>query len=401
MSTSTVVAKPKDTIDGSDFPLGFLVNEGTRRPGVLGTSPAEDTFVVEARMLVDHQREAVVKEGSSGGAWRLTCDEGKHMKGTDLAPFPLGFFNAGLHSDLIGRILSLASARTIAIDDVSIDLQNHYWMTGSFFRGTGKGFADPATIKVKVNSNADAAQIRKLVDDAAATSPALGAMRATLNNTFALYVNGRRRPVQTMDASTATDASDPYTTYSSVPQPLANNTGEDVIWKTGALVSGDIEPAPTGTNTRIIRNIHGHSTLADPAGVIETNTWLGLPGMTHFTIKSDERIGGDVAPCGLTLLSAGIAFCYMTQLGRYIEHMKLDINGVRLVQYSPYTLASDEDALSGQANPVDTHLFLNGHAEEDTYEQLMHIGARTCYLHAALTTQLMSQVSIDLNGNEI
>ncbi|MFY0611730.1 MAG: OsmC family protein [Hyphomicrobiaceae bacterium] len=323
------------------------------------------------------------------------------MKGTDLAPFPLGFFNAGLQSDLIGRLLKLAEARGISLDDVSISLQNHYWMTGSFFRGTGEGFADPATAKVKLRSSADAAAIRQLVDDAVAASPAFGAMRAALTNTFAIYVNGRRRTVETMDASTAADAPDPYTTYSSVPKPLSDNNGEDVIWKTGSLVSGDIEPAPTGTTTRIIRNICGDSQLANPAGVIETDTWLNLPGMSHFTIRSDERGGGDAGPCGLTLISAGIAFCFMTQLGRYIEHMKFDINGVRLVQYSPYGLASQGNAVSGHAGPVDTHLFLNGHADDETFERLMHIAARTCYLHATLAKSLVSEIAVELNGKDL
>ena len=401
MSTATVAGQPSDTIDGSGFPLGFLATEGAGRPAILGNAPASDTFVVEARMLAGHQREGVIKEGANGGSWRLTCDEGKHMKGTDLAPFPLGFFNAGLHSDLIGRILSLAADRNIALDDVGIDLQNHYWMTGSFFRGTGEGFAEPATIKVKVRSGADAANIRKLVNDAAAASPAHGAMRAALTNTFALYVNGRRRPVETMTASSANDAPDPYQTYSSVPKPHASNPDGDIIWKTGTTLEGDITPAPTGTDTKILRNIQGHSTLANPAGVVETDTVLNLPGMSRFSIRSDERASGGSGPCGLSLLSAGIAFCYMTQLGRYIQHMKFDINGVRLVQYSPYSLTSDGSALAGHAGPVDTHLFLNGHAEEETYERLMHIGARTCYLHAALSSALLSDIAIDLNGKAI
>ena len=289
-----------DSIEGSGFPLGFQVSAGQRRAGVLSGEPSRDVFVVESRMLQGHQREGVVKEGANGSSWRLTCDEGKHLKGTDLAPFPLGFFNAGLHSDLVGRMLTLAKVRSIELEDLQIDLQNHYWMTGSFFRGTGEGFSDPATVAVRVKSSAPADSIKRLIDDAIKASPAMAAMRTPLTNTFALYVNGRRRSIAELAASEADDAPDPYVTYSSVPKPLPQWANDNsLIHKTGEIESGEVTPAPTGTNSRIIRNIHGRSVLLDQAGVVETDTWLGHPGMSHFTLKSDERIGGDTAPCGL------------------------------------------------------------------------------------------------------
>ena len=47
----------------------------------------------------------------------------------------------------------------------------------------------------------------------------------------------------------------------------------------------------------------------------------------------------------------------MTQLARYIESMKMDIHGVRLVQFNPYVSGVDAGA-----EPIDTHLYLNGDA---------------------------------------
>ena len=123
--------------------------------------------------------------------------------------------------------------------------------------------------------------------------------------------------------------------------------------------------------------------------------------MSHFALRSDERVTGDEAPSGLALLSAGIAFCFMTQLSRYIEHMKFDIRGVRLVQFSPYALTSSGGAVAGVVEPVDTHLFLSGHESDDTHEQLMHIAARTCYLHATLADAFAPAVGIELNGVRI
>jgi uncharacterized OsmC-like protein len=395
MSPDTLHA---ESIESSGYPLGFRVAAGTKRPDVLGTGQARDVFVVEARKLAGHQKEAVVHEGAAGSCWRLASDEGKHLKGTDLAPFPLGFFNAGLQGDVVGRILGLARDRGIALDELRLELRNGYWMTGSFVKGTGEGFAEPATVKVIARSGAGADEIAKLAADAIAASPALAAMRMPLVNTFALYVNGRRRGVTALPASDAADAPDPYATYSQAPAPMdgAAETA-DLIRKTGVEEAGDVQPAPSGTTTRIIRVVKGRAELTDPAGAAETDTWLEMPGMSHFALRSDDSPDGDTAPSGLALLSAGVAYCYMTQLDRYIQNMKFAIDGVRLVQYAPFATGPG----GGVAEALDTHLFLNGHEADEAYERLMHIAARTCYLHATLAATLEPELSVELNGKNI
>ena len=109
-----------------------------------------------------------------------------------------------------------------------------------------------------------------------------------------------------------------------------------------------------------------------------------MPGVTHFTLQSSWAAKNRTAPSALALLSAAVSFCYLTQLSRYIHHLKLDISGMRIVQYSPYS----SDGKVGRAGPVDTHLFLNGRADEETHGRLMRIAARTCYLHATLAVAL-------------
>jgi len=120
-----------------------------------------------------------------------------------------------------------------------------------------------------------------------------------------------------------------------------------------------------------------------------------MPGTSHFRLVSDEG-GADVAPCGLALLSAGIAFCYMTQLSRYIENMKMNIHGVRLVQFNSYIAGP-----AAAVEPIDTHLFLNGEAPEETHLQLLTIAARTCYLHAASKTPTEPNLRIIHNGRDV
>ncbi len=384
-----------ESIEGLGHPLGFKVKDGSARPGVLGTTPSRDVIKLEARRLNGHQKEGIVTEGETGSAWRLTTDEDGHLRGTDLAPFPLGYFNAGLHGDLSNRIVSLASQRSIDITGMSLSLDNGYSMTGSFFKGTGEGYAEPATIDVSFTSTSPTDVLHQLIVDAVDASPALALMRRPLRNTFAIYVNGRRRKVTTMLESGPEDAPDPYVTYVRAPSPLASaNTFPDLVYKTGQKSDGVSEVAPGDMQTRQIRPVIGRSELIDGVAATESDVVLGIPGASNFALKSDERVDGDMAPSGLALLSAGIGFCYMTQLSRYIEYQKMAIRGVRLVQYTPYTLDVDDGHLRGGAEPADTHLFLSGDEDTDTFERLMKIAEVTCYLHKTMSDALEPKVTV-------
>lgn len=383
-----------DTIDMNGDPLAFRLRAGAGRRSLLGAG--RDVIRVEARQMAGHQKEAVVTEGAQGGAWRLTSDEGRHLKGTDLAPFPLGFFNAGLQCDLYGRIRRLAAERGIALDDVAIRVANHYWLTGSFIQGTGEGHAEAPDIDVQVQSRAPAAAVEALVAAAANASPAIAFIRAPLaGNTFALYINGRRRQVEGVANSPSPDAGDPYRVYAKAPRPLDASARRDLIEKTGRQEQGTPEAAPATVTNKLIRNIFGDGRPVGRDGLFEVDTFLGVPGASHFRIVSDEG-DADAAPSGLALLSAGIAFCYMTQLSRYIENMKMNIRGVRLVQFNPYLAAAN-----AAVEPVDTHLFLNGEAPDETHLRLLTIAARTCYLHAASKAPHEPNLRIVHNGRAV
>jgi uncharacterized OsmC-like protein len=376
-----------DRIDAHGNPLAFKVRERASQ-----LASGNDRLIkVEARQMAHHQKEAVVTDGDQGTVWRLTSDEGTHLRGTDLAPFPLGFFNAGMQSDFYGQLRRIAELRKIALDDLTISLVNHYWLTGSFIQGTGEGHADAPDLEVRVASNAPRQEIEALVAAAIDASPALAFLRAALTgNTFALYINGRRRTVEGVANSDAPDAADPYRVYASAPRPLPGPA--DLIVKTGVQEAGAAQAAsPTVTN-KLIRNILGEGRPRGD-GRFEVESWLGMAGASHFRFSSDES-GNDTAPSGLALLSAGVSFCYMTQLSRYIENMKMEIGGVRLVQFTSFG-AGD----SASAGKIDTHLFLNGAAPEETHQQLLSVAARTCYLHACAKTPLEPNVRIVHNGS--
>ncbi len=374
--------------DADTRQLAFKLRHGMRPSALFDGRPGAEIFKVEARHVGGHLREAVVGEGAGGSAWRFLSDEGLHLKGTDLAPFPFGYFNAGLQSDLMRCLRNAAVARAVALDSLELTLDNEYWLTGSFALGTGRGFAAPTRIEIRIGSAAPADTVADVVKAAVAASPALALLRMPLTNTFALYINGRRRRVAAGAASPAADVADPFLKYAAAPQAV-EPVSIVPVEKCAMREAGEITIAPAATTTRITRKVTGRGRLLDASGLCEIETWLQLPGMSHFLFRTDES-AEDRAPSGLALVSAGLAFCYMTQLARYVEGMQLGVDSIRLVQFSPFA--------NGTAAGFDTHLFLNGDAPESAQSNLLSIAARTCYLHATMGDALTPLISLRHNG---
>jgi hypothetical protein len=386
-----------DTIDGSGDPLAFKVNAGTRVASVLAGAAGRDVFRVEARAMGAHQKEALVTEGDGGTTWRVASDEGPYLHGTDVAPFPLGFFNAGLQAELLHRLLARGAAHGVRLDAVAIDLDNRYAFEGSFHKGTGRGSAQPPEARFTLRSGTGAERVAQVVLEAVSSSPLLAALRTPLANTFALYVNGKRREVVSAEPSAAPDAPDPLKTDREPPRPLAADGPTDLIVKLpahGKPAAGE----PMSASSRAEIGVLGHGRLIEPA-LAEHDTWLARPPGSRFRFRAavGEAAAG-AAPSGLALAAAGIAFCYMTQLVRYIGYLKYRVRAIRLVQLNPFGLASNGAALTGEAGPVDTHLFLHGDEPDDVMQRLLAMGANTCYLHASLGAALQASVHVTLNG---
>ena len=196
--------------------------------------------------MAGHQKEAMVTIGRDGSAWRLTSDEGKHLRGTDLAPFPLGFFNAGLQKRSLRADVASRCRRRHKLTSVAIRVINHYWLTGSFIHGTGEGHAEAPDIEVQIESDASGERVKALVYAAMDASPAIAFLRASLTgNTFALYINGRRRKVEGVANSTSADAADPFLTYTTAPRPFDPTARRDLCPKKRAKFSrAQLNPLP-------------------------------------------------------------------------------------------------------------------------------------------------------------
>ena len=386
-------APATDTIDSSGFPLCFKTQHGSGQSPVLGLGDARDTFVVQARAMGGHQKEAVVTEGKAGSSWRLVSDEGPGLQGTDLAPFPLGFMSAGMQADFMNRIRQRAQVQSIPITSIETELITDYAFQGSFFKGNGRGYAYAPQLRVRVETASSVTAIRDLVVESLAASPIFAAWRTPLVNTFALYANGRRRPLSTLAASLAPDAEDPFKEWRHSPRPLA---GEDhsigIIERIGQAVVTESPRAAGWQPGRVDIPIHGRSTIE--AASTRSLTWLNRTDGTQFALRSDEGTT-QRAPSGLGYALAGIAFCLMTQLLRYVEHHKMSIRALRLVQ------VSDSEITSGRAQPhsLDTHIFVHGEEPDEVMERLVEMAANTCYLHAALHAALEPSLKLEVNGH--
>ncbi len=339
---------------------------------------ASGVVTVEAAITGGHQKEALVYPAAPGPVWRLASDEGAYLRGSDLAPAPLMYRAAGVHADFAHRLARLARDANAGVQRLALAIEHGYRVSGSFAQGGARGEAFAPELALGLECDAPPPAVQSLVDAAAAGSPLLAAMRAPLANTFALYVNGRRRAPADIPASTATDVSDPFLAHAAAPRPL-RRPDPAVIGKEPLDPDAQIVAMPTSTGGLAFSS-RAEGNL-DPANGLDhvSVVFPRIPAST-FSFVSDPA--GERAPTGLAYAWAGVAFCYLTQLSRYIETRKLGVTGVRLVQRGP------------EAGPVDTHLFLNGGADDATMADLLALGARTCYLHATLTAALAPQISL-------
>ncbi len=384
-----------DTIDGSGYPVCFKTAQGASRPGVLGLGDGEAVYVTQARAMGGHQKEAVVTEGDTGSSWRMVSDEGPALKGTDLAPFPLGFMSAGLQADLLQRLHRLAREDGHDLTGLQVDVFNDYTFEGSFFKGTGVGTAHRPRCVVRAESPVAAAQALAWLRQAAAASPLLAAWRTPLHNTFALYANGHPVGLQELKPSQV-QAPDPYQTWTRAPRPWADAPGmAGIVTKTDPVEVKNPTSAGSGEGGRVDIPIHGHG--EHQAGLTRSVTWANRLGGSAFALHSDDRDAGDQAPSALAHAFAGVAFCFMTQLLRYVEHHHMKVRALRLVQYSPCRIVGGE----ALAQPLDTHVFVNTDESPEVMERLMQMSARTCYLHAALGAALAPDIRLVWNGQEL
>ncbi|MEO6078361.1 MAG: OsmC family peroxiredoxin [Steroidobacteraceae bacterium] len=381
-------------------PLFFKVGN----VGALGISaPAirlDDSIRVCARNLSVMQKEALVLSGRTGAMWRLASDEGAYLAGQDEAPCPLAFFSTGMVSSYMNEILALAGQRGIAIDNVRLVQDNYYTMRGSALKGTMVGGARNVHLTAQIASRSPQQTLAQLVIDATMASPINGLLRGSRESLFTLTRNGtelKHAGARPVGRFAETDPGDRMEAVRPAPTD----------WS-GLIKRGGITPkaehSTTLTNDSLsdeqnrLLHVRAICTLRDD-GVKQIEQHLYNPHGSIFYFLSDESPesgGHGLAPDAISYASTGIAFCFMTQLGRYAKIARKSIQAYRIIQDAHFSLggASGETGVAGRADPVETHVYLDTSENEDFARTALAMSEQTCFLHALCRSDLKVKVSI-------
>ena len=224
-------------------------------------------------------------------------------------------------------------------------------------------------------------------------------MRTSLRNTFSLISNGLPIAIPELASSISEGAQDPGTRFEGIA-PTQRSFRPDIIErvkKCDAVVGVE---GGLGSSFRVEQkrtlHIHGEARWLGEF-LMESLVYCYKPISSSFRFVCDETPGNGghgSAPPPLAYLSAGIGFCYMTQLGRYAHIKKMKLDSYRIVQQNTF--------MDARIEPVDTQVFLDGDlAAGGDAVGLVRMGERTCFLHAAMRGEHPSQISVELNGEPL
>jgi uncharacterized OsmC-like protein len=353
-----------------------------------------------ARSLTLFQKEAIVTSASTGKTWRLSCDEGAYLNGTDYAPAPLCHFTIGMVSSYMNEILALAKVRNIAIHNIRLIQDNFYSMQGSMMRGSMEASAYDVELEAQIEADADYSTLTKLVVDATAASPLNDLMQRKHESLFTLSHNGNQLQPEKVKSLDRLAEPDPK-----LVMDLAEPTKYD--WSNLCVKSGltpKHENSVSGAGSSLTesqdRLLHLRGICkVRPDGIKEIMQYLFNPHGSIFTLLSEEgkeNGGQGRAPDAATYISAGIAFCFMTQFGRYAKMRKKDLTDYRILQDSYFSLggASGGTGKPGKAEALETHVYIESNEDDASAKKILDMSEQTCFLHALCKTVLKTKVRI-------
>lgn len=353
-----------------------------------------------ARSLSVMQKEALVASSLTGDVWRLATDEGAYLAGLDEAPCPLSFLTTGMVSSYLDEILALARKRGISIRDIRLIQDNFYTMKGSALKGTMTGGARDVELEAQIDSDSDEETLRTLLLDGVAASPLNGLMRGRKDSLFTLSHNsreiglGRAKP---LGSSTLRDPGDRFDRAGPAPGDWSN-----LIVRNGLTPKAEHTVTLAGDSLKEeqdrLLHVRGICTLR-PDGIKHVEQHLYNPhgSIFHYLCEEGPQNGGKGrAPDAASYISAGIGFCFMTQLGRYAKIAKKDLRDYAIIQDTHFSLggASGNTGKAGESDPVETHVYIESGEDDDFARAALDMSEQTCFLHAFCRTDLKAKVKI-------
>lgn len=347
------------------------------------------------RALSGFQKEALVRSARTGDTWRLVSDEGPYLNGHDSAPCPLAFLSAGMVASFMNEIRALARRQGVEIRKLKLTQDNFYTMKGSMQRRTMVGGAENIELQVAIDCDLDDAALTEFLVNAIYASPLNGLMRGRIENLFKLAKNGRELPTaeaNELPGALFPDPGDHFARSQAAPSDLTLMEPVGMTPRKQVALGTDAGGSSLTDEQNRRLNIGAIAILRDD-GITDIQQMQYSPHGTSFRFLSSED---GRAPDATTLISAGIGFCFMTQFGRFVSMLDLDLPDYRIVQDTHFSPggASGGTGEPGSADPIETHVFLETTETDEMAQEMLDISEKTCFLHAFCKTDLKTRLRI-------
>jgi len=382
----------KASIESSNFPLAFQVDPSRLNLEALPTTDGIARIRTFARTLEGMQKEAIIQYGPTGTLWRVVCDEGPWLNGTDLAPFPLAFFSAGMAASLMSDLVDEAGERGVQADTLDFTQDNFYSMKGSALKGTMAASVQPMQVKISLRGDGSPAEIENITEHAVRNrSAAERCLREVLPSRFAVRANDQELAWPGTVADTVSALPDPSIVFENI-RPMLNG-GPTLVRKIASVDKAQGSAVGLGTEQKRVVHVNTQgSNRQDGLKSLDVQC-IQPPGSCFQMLSDDSKVTGgqERAPSGLAYLSAGAAFCFMTQIGRYAQITKQQLNGYRIIQDTAFRFSRDQEP---QAFAVESLVCLDTDEPGDKSIQLVRMAEQTCYIHAAYRTSTATELTI-------
>jgi hypothetical protein len=258
----------------------------------------------------------------------------------------------------------------------------------------------PVELEIRIDSGATDDALRELLGDAVHASPLNGLLRGVHPSLFSMRLNGRPMTIGDVGAIDPLEKPDPGVTLDALTS--AEYGGPQLIERLAAVepVEGVAGGAHTSLSETQRRTLHLRAICTlRPDGVKEIDQHLFKPRGSTFRFLSDEAAGfggQGAAPDAASYMATGIAFCFMTQLGRYASIVRRSLDAYNIIQDTHFSLggASGKTGQPGRADPVETHVYLTSPEPDGFARKVVVMGEQTCFLHALCRTDLKTKIRI-------
>ena len=354
-----------------------------------------DALRTWVRSLSGFQKEALVRSAKTGETWRLVSDEGPYLNGHDAAPCTLAFLSSGMAASFMNEIIALAKIQNVEIRKLKLIQDNYYTMKGSMPKRTLIGGAENIDLQVEIDCDLDDAALNEFLINATYASPLNGLMRGQLESLFKLGKNNVELPtakVAELDGALFPDPGNHFAKSKAnssdlaLMKPVGPTPKKDVVMGTSSAGGSMAEEQDRRLNI-------GAVAIMREDGIKEIQQMQYSPYGTSFRFLSSED---GRAPDANSLISAGIGFCFMTQFGRFVSMLKLDLPDYRIVQDTHFSLggAYGDTGKAGEADSIETHVYLETSESDATAQEMLDMSEQTCFLHAFCRTDLKTKLKV-------